>query len=82
MSFSVYIIYSPKYNKFYIGQTSNFTERLARHNKGTEQFTAPYRPWVVKCLIEKSTRSEAMILEKKLKTLNRVKLLRFIKKYC
>jgi predicted GIY-YIG superfamily endonuclease len=54
---------------------------LKRHNNGLEKFSAPYAPWVIRCVIEKSTRSEAMILEKKLKNLNKKKLLKFIEKY-
>ena len=34
-----------------------------------------------KCLIEKPPRSEAMIPERKLKNLNRIKLVQFIEKY-
>jgi putative endonuclease len=75
MSFFVYIIYSEKFDKFYIGQTEDITDRLIRHNNGYEQATRPYKPWILKCIIEKSTRSEAMILERKLKNLNRQKLL-------
>jgi putative endonuclease len=41
----------------------------------------PYRPWQNVLLIEKNTRAEAMALEKKLKNLNRNKLLAFIQKY-
>jgi len=81
MVFYVYIIYSEPYDKFYIGQTHDFTTRLQRHNSGIEKFTSPYSPWIARCVIEKTTRSEAMILEKKLKNLNREKLLKFIDKY-
>ncbi|NOT50535.1 MAG: GIY-YIG nuclease family protein [Chitinophagaceae bacterium] len=81
MPFFVYIIYSSESDKFYIGQTNDFTGRLERHNSGFEKSTSPYRPWVLKCLIQKENRSEAMILEKKLKNLNRIKLLQFIEKY-
>ncbi|MFW2478369.1 MAG: GIY-YIG nuclease family protein, partial [Sediminibacterium sp.] len=52
-----------------------------RHNSGYESATSPYIPWVLVCLIEKPTRSEAMLLEKKLKNLNRQRLLAFIEKY-
>lgn len=81
MAFFVYIIYSEAHDKFYIGQTQDFTTRLHRHNSGIEKFTSPYLPWIPKCIIEKATRSEAMVLEKKLKNLNRQKLTKFIDKY-
>jgi len=81
MSFYVYIIYSELHDKYYIGYTHNVSDRIKRHNDGSEKFTSPYRPWLLKCVIEKSTRSEAMILEKKLKNLNREKLTKFIDRY-
>ena len=79
--FYVYIIYSLDFDKFYIGQTQNFQERILRHNSGYEKATSPYVPWVKKCVLEKYSRSEAMVLEKKLKNLNRERLLMFIEKY-
>ena len=81
MAFYIYIIYSERYDKFYIGQTQDFTTRLKRHNSGIEKFTSPFLPWITRCVIEKTTRGEAMVLERKLKNLNREKLLKFIDKY-
>jgi putative endonuclease len=81
MAYCVYIIYSPKFDKYYVGQTNDFETRLFRHNNGLETFTRPFRPWTRICVIEKPSRSEAVILEKKLKNYNRNKLLEFIKKY-
>ena len=77
----VYIIYSPAHNKYYIGQTNNFDLRLIRHNSGTEKYTSLYKPWEKVLVIEKPTRSEAVILEGKLKNLNRERLIQFIEKY-
>ncbi len=81
MPFYVYILYSESHDRFYIGQTEDAEQRIDRHNKGYEKATSPYIPWVMKCVIEKPLRSEAMLLERKLKNLNRQKLLLFIKKY-
>ena len=36
----VYIIYSPKLDKFYVGETSDLGRRLAWHNSG--EFTGSY----------------------------------------
>lgn len=77
----VYINYSEKFDKYYIGQTENFESRLLLHNSSLIKSTSPYIPWVNVLLIEKSSRSEAMTLEKKLKNLNRVRLVQFIEKY-
>jgi putative endonuclease len=81
MSFYVYIIYSESHDKYYVGQTNDINDSIKRHNNGSERFTSPYLPWVLKCAIEKPNRGEAMILESKLKNLNRQKLIKFINKY-
>src|SRR5678816_2056118 len=77
MSFYVYILHSKSGDKYYIGHTNNLADRIRRHNNGFEKFTAAYCPWLLILSIEKSTRGEAMILEKKLKNLNREKLITF-----
>jgi putative endonuclease len=80
-SYIVYINYSEAFDKYYIGQTENFDSRLLLHNAGLVKSTKPYLPWINVLQITKPTRSEAMILEKKLKNLNRIRLVVFIDKY-
>ena len=63
-TYFIYINYSEEFDKYYIGQTENFQNRLKLHNSGLVKSTSPYIPWNNLLLIEKSTRSEAMILEK------------------
>jgi len=41
----VYIIYSPKADKFYIGSTSDIEKRLQKHNLGATKFTRHKGPW-------------------------------------
>jgi putative endonuclease len=79
--FYTYILYSAKFNRYYIGQTNDVAQRLQRHNAGFEKSTSPYLPWVLVLSIQKNSRKEAMILEKKLKNLNTKDLLKFIQKY-
>ncbi|MBR2648206.1 MAG: GIY-YIG nuclease family protein [Sediminibacterium sp.] len=79
--FYVYILYSSSANRFYIGQTQDLQQRLQRHNNGYESATKPFIPWELKCAIQKNSRSEAIVLEAKLKNLNKNKLLAFIQKY-
>jgi len=81
MKYFIYILFSENYNRHYIGQTHDIQERILRHNKGMEKATSPYIPWKIVCLIEKDSRSAAIILEKKLKNLNTEKLKNFILKY-
>ncbi|UOY05996.1 GIY-YIG nuclease family protein [Muricauda sp. SCSIO 64092] len=81
MGFHVYILYSPKFDKYYVGQTMALTNRLDRHNSGLFKSTAPYRLWKVVWTTEKDSRGEAMILERKLKNLSKARLQKFIEKY-
>lgn len=67
MEISVYILYSPAFDKYYVGQTKDLSSRLSRHNQGTERSTAPYRPWTLVWHTQKPSRGEAMVLEKKIK---------------
>jgi putative endonuclease len=55
--------------------------RLERHNNGFVLSTKPYKPWELVGCLEKPTRGEAIILEKKLKNLNTEDLKKFILKY-
>ncbi len=81
MQYYVYILYTEKFDKFYIGQTNNIFDRLQRHNSGSEKATKPYVPWILLWYTEKPSRAEAMILEKKLKNLSKERLHQFIQKY-
>jgi putative endonuclease len=67
--FTVYALYSPKYDKIYIGYTSNLEQRLLSHNKlGKKGWTIKYRPWEVVFTEEFETKKEAMKREKQLKS--------------
>ncbi|MFM1915109.1 MAG: hypothetical protein RLZZ531_778 [Bacteroidota bacterium] len=81
MKFHVYILYSEKINSFYKGQTSNLTDRLYRHNHRYEKATKAGVPWELIWTSEKPSRSDALILEKKLKNLSVKRTLEFILKY-
>jgi putative endonuclease len=63
----VYILFSKTRSGYYIGQTSNIEKRLKRHNKGIVPSTKGGIPWKLILQIEVSNRSEAMLLEKKIK---------------
>ena len=44
--FTVYVLYSEKYNKHYVGYTSDLESRLKSHNElATKGYTIRYRPW-------------------------------------
>jgi putative endonuclease len=65
--FFVYILFSDSIAKFYVGQTNNIEDRLIRHNSGFVKSTKLGLPWNLVRFFEVSTRSEAMLLEKKIK---------------
>jgi len=49
----VYIIYSEKLNKFYIGKSENFPQRLIIHNSDeNEKWSKAGRPWIEYLVIE------------------------------
>ena len=81
MGFAVYILYSVRHERYYIGYSKDWSDRLKQHNSGYNKSTAPYAPWVVLLVFEKATRKEAILLERKLKNLNRRRLLKFVEKY-
>jgi putative endonuclease len=67
--FTVYVLYSEKYDKIYIGYTSSIEERLRAHNElSTKGWTIKFRPWklIHKELFE--NKANAMRREKELKT--------------
>jgi putative endonuclease len=47
----VYILYSSKANKYYVGQTSNPWKRLEQHLDNTgEKFTGSYKDWELRAV--------------------------------
>jgi putative endonuclease len=62
-----YILFSETRSRYYVGQTSNVNKRLERHNKGMIPSTKGGVPWKLILQIEVSNRSEAMLLEIKIK---------------
>ncbi|WCT11549.1 GIY-YIG nuclease family protein [Mucilaginibacter jinjuensis] len=66
--FTVYVLFSPKYNQIYIGYTSDLNNRFLSHNElATKGYTIRYRPWVMAYTEEFKTKSDAMKREKQLK---------------
>jgi putative endonuclease len=80
--FVVYILFSKKYNKTYVGFTSNLIGRFKSHNiLGTKGYTIKYRPWEVIYVEFFNLKVEALKKEKFLKAGNgRVFIKEFISK--
>jgi putative endonuclease len=67
--FTVYVLYSKKYDQIYIGYTADLDNRFLSHNElATKGHTIKYRPWVIAYIEEYETQSEALKREKQLKT--------------
>ncbi|WP_020402619.1 GIY-YIG nuclease family protein [Gracilimonas tropica] len=67
--FTVYALYSLKYEKIYVGYTSNLEQRLLSHNKlGKKGWTIKFRPWEVVFTEEFETKKQAMKRESQLKS--------------
>jgi putative endonuclease len=70
----VYILYSEKHDKYYIGQTADLQTRFLFHNElAQNSFTSRYRPWVIACAITVdnagiATRMERYIKKRKSKS--------------
>ncbi|MGY6559400.1 MAG: GIY-YIG nuclease family protein [Nitritalea sp.] len=48
LTFTSYVLYSQKFDKVYVGFTSNQEQRLLSHNHlGKKGWTIKYRPWTV-----------------------------------
>ena len=67
MPFTVYILKSEKTGKFYCGQTADLEDRLYRHNSGQSKATKSDRPWTLIKTFSTTSRSEAVLLERKIK---------------
>ncbi|MFM9988817.1 GIY-YIG nuclease family protein [Flavobacterium sp.] len=65
--FFVYILFSESNNRYYIRQSNNLEDRIHRHNSGYEIATKSGTPWKLIHHFQLQTRSEAMLLEKKIK---------------
>ena len=67
--FIVYVLYSPSFNKIYIGYSSDLESRIQSHNVlATKGYTLRFRPWKIIYTEPYTTTAEAMKREKELKS--------------
>ena len=81
MPYLVYILYSKKLNRFYVGQTIDLQNRVEEHNNGESPYTSTGTPWTLIWSTVKSSFRETELLEQKLKNLSRTRKIRFMLKY-
>ena len=78
----VYILFSEKLNKFYIGFTTNLEERLQFHqNAETQKFTHNATDWVVFLTIACDSKSQGLGMEKHIKSMKSKIYIQNLKKY-
>ncbi len=66
--FTVYVLFSKKFKRIYIGFTSYLQKRFLSHNElATKGHTVKFRPWIIAYTEVFNTKSEAMAREKQLK---------------
>jgi putative endonuclease len=67
--FIVYVLYSPSHNKIYVGFTADLAARLHSHNVlSAKGWTIRYRPWMLLHTETFSSKPEALLREKQLKS--------------
>jgi len=67
MGYKVYILYSERLDKYYVGQTDDVEKRFAVHNSGGKKYTTMGIPWVLIKTYGCDDRSNAIKLEQKIK---------------
>jgi len=67
--YTVYVLHSKKFDKIYIGYSSDIESRIKSHNKlATKGWTVKYRPWDIVYTEAYEIKSEAMRRERELKS--------------
>jgi putative endonuclease len=76
MKFIIYILFSEKKNKYYIGYTADaLEERIRKHNTNHKGFTGGIADWELKYYEAYSTKEEALNREKQIKNWKSRKLI-------
>ncbi|HEU4495627.1 MAG TPA: GIY-YIG nuclease family protein [Flavobacterium sp.] len=67
--FSIYIIFSEKLNRFYVGTTDDVERRVSEHNTGfySNSYTSKGIPWILKLKFECKSSEQAYALERFIK---------------
>ncbi len=67
--FTVYILYSERYDKIYIGYSSDLKKRFKSHNELAKKgWTVRFRPWEIVYTETFERKQDALQREKQLKT--------------
>jgi putative endonuclease len=82
MGYCCYILYSPRLDKYYIGETEDIVERLNQHNSGffKNSYTSKSSDWVVFFSIVCINRKQARCVEGHIKSMKSRKYIENLKK--
>ena len=58
--FYVYALWSPGYDKIYVGMTQNWEKRFNDHNRGKSTYTNRFKPWELFFLEEVIEKEQAI----------------------
>jgi putative endonuclease len=64
----LYILYSEKHNRFYVGYTNDFQRRIAERNRVKGKYTDIGIPWILVYSEEYTDKKAAMVREKFIKS--------------
>ena len=80
--YRVYILFSAKLNRFYIGSTSDLDERLEFHrNAASHKFTAKAKDWEIFLSFACDSKSQAMAIERHIKKMKSKVYIQNLTKY-
>jgi putative endonuclease len=65
--YHVYIIYSSKLDRYYVGYSEDVAKRLSEHNNGLSTYTSKAQDWELKYQLPFKSREEAVKEEKRIK---------------
>ena len=79
----VYILYSKKLNRFYIGETFDVLVRIKRHNSDyyDNKFTAKGKPWELFLKVDCQHKKQALKVEQHIKKMKSKVYIKNMKKY-
>ncbi|HOX82462.1 MAG TPA: GIY-YIG nuclease family protein [Chryseolinea sp.] len=83
MSYCVYILFSEKLSRFYVGMTENLDQRILHHNNPIRdlKFTAKGIPWKIFLSIPCHSKNHALKLERLIKSKKSRIFIENLKKY-
>ena len=83
MSYCVYILYSPKLDRYYIGMTDDLYKRLSHHNHPIDpmKFTSRGLPWEIFLSLPCQSKPQALKLERLIKSKKSSVFIENLRKY-